>query len=156
MIKPTTSLQERCRASREPGAERLRPRPGPRGRLHQLRTENALEARLFTVKDAIAVIDDYAPNPDSRAQQELEKRAQRRSSAASGTAPRAGGCGGAARFGRQLQAVTLGEAGVDVGPSANRSHSFNASPVEPQRLLLELLDRRVQRGGSRSVVRHCP
>jgi hypothetical protein len=40
-------------------------------------TENALEARLFTVKDAIAVIDDYAPNADSRAQQELEKRAQR-------------------------------------------------------------------------------
>ncbi len=40
-------------------------------------TENALEARLFTVKDAVAVIDDYAPNADSRAQQELEKRAQR-------------------------------------------------------------------------------
>src|SRR5207237_7294922 len=40
-------------------------------------TENALEARLFTAKDAIAVIDDYAPNADSRAQQELEKRAQR-------------------------------------------------------------------------------
>jgi hypothetical protein len=40
-------------------------------------TENALEGRLFTVKDAIAVIDDYAPNADSRAQQELEKRAQR-------------------------------------------------------------------------------
>ncbi len=40
-------------------------------------TENALEGRLFTVKDAVAVIDDYAPNADSRAQQELEKRAQR-------------------------------------------------------------------------------
>jgi 5S rRNA maturation endonuclease (ribonuclease M5) len=40
-------------------------------------TENALEARLFTVKDAVAVIDDYAPNADTRAQQELEKRAQR-------------------------------------------------------------------------------
>ena len=40
-------------------------------------TENALEGRLFTVKDALAVIDDYAPNADSRAQQELEKRAQR-------------------------------------------------------------------------------
>jgi 5S rRNA maturation endonuclease (ribonuclease M5) len=40
-------------------------------------TENALEGRLFTIKDAIAVIDDYAPNADSRAQQELEKRAQR-------------------------------------------------------------------------------
>jgi hypothetical protein len=40
-------------------------------------TENALEARLFAVKDAIAVIDDYAPNADSRAQQELEKRAHR-------------------------------------------------------------------------------
>src|SRR6185369_7135403 len=40
-------------------------------------TENALEARLFAIKDAISVIDDYAPNADSRAQQELEKRAQR-------------------------------------------------------------------------------
>jgi hypothetical protein len=40
-------------------------------------TENALEGRLFTVKDAVAVIDDYAPNADTRAQQELEKRAQR-------------------------------------------------------------------------------
>ena len=63
MIKPTTNLQERCRASREPGAERPRPRPGPRGRLHQPRTENALKARLFAVKDAIAVIDDYLLSP---------------------------------------------------------------------------------------------
>ncbi len=40
-------------------------------------TENALEGRLFTVKDALFVIDDYAPSADTRAQQELEKRAQR-------------------------------------------------------------------------------
>jgi hypothetical protein len=40
-------------------------------------TENALEARLFALKDVLAVVDDYAPLTDARAQTDLERRAQR-------------------------------------------------------------------------------
>jgi hypothetical protein len=40
-------------------------------------TENALEARLFAMKDALVVIDDYAPACDARSQQDQERRAQR-------------------------------------------------------------------------------
>jgi hypothetical protein len=40
-------------------------------------TENALEARLFALKDVLAVVDDYAPLTDVRAQTDLERRAQR-------------------------------------------------------------------------------
>ena len=40
-------------------------------------TENAIEMQLFTAKDAILVVDDYAPQADPRAQREIEKKAQR-------------------------------------------------------------------------------
>ena len=40
-------------------------------------TENALEARLFVLKDTLVVIDDYAPASDIRSQQDQERRAQR-------------------------------------------------------------------------------
>jgi DNA polymerase-1 len=40
-------------------------------------TENSLESRLFALKDVLAVIDDYAPLTDARAQTDLERRAQR-------------------------------------------------------------------------------
>jgi Toprim domain len=40
-------------------------------------TENSLEARLFALKDVLAVVDDYAPLTDARAQTDLERRAQR-------------------------------------------------------------------------------
>ncbi len=40
-------------------------------------TENALEARLFALKDALVVIDDYAPAADLRSQQDQVRRAQR-------------------------------------------------------------------------------
>lgn len=40
-------------------------------------TENALEGRLFVLKDTLVVIDDYAPASDPRSQQEQERRAQR-------------------------------------------------------------------------------
>lgn len=40
-------------------------------------TENALEKRLFTLKDALCVIDDFAPKSDSYAQAKMEKVAQR-------------------------------------------------------------------------------
>lgn len=38
-------------------------------------TATSLEGRTFTLKDAICVIDDYAPQSDVRAQRELESRA---------------------------------------------------------------------------------
>ena len=74
MVGPTGSLKSELAAlaQRHFGAFDRKTLPGS-----WTSTENALEGRLFTVKDAIAVIDDYAPNADSRAQQELEKRAQR-------------------------------------------------------------------------------
>jgi hypothetical protein len=40
-------------------------------------TENALENRLFILKDVLSVIDDYAPQADIRAQRELDRRVQR-------------------------------------------------------------------------------
>jgi 5S rRNA maturation endonuclease (ribonuclease M5) len=40
-------------------------------------TENALENRLFILKDVLSVIDDYAPQADQRAQRELDRRVQR-------------------------------------------------------------------------------
>ena len=40
-------------------------------------TDNALERRLFTLKDTLAVIDDYAPRADVYAQRQLVQRAQR-------------------------------------------------------------------------------
>src|SRR5262249_30293878 len=39
--------------------------------------ENSLENRLFTLKDVLSVIDDYAPQADLRAQRELDRRVQR-------------------------------------------------------------------------------
>ncbi|HVZ70935.1 MAG TPA: toprim domain-containing protein [Polyangia bacterium] len=74
LVGPTGSLKSELAAlaQRHFGAFDRKTLPGS-----WTSTENALEARLFTVKDAVAVIDDYAPNADSRAQQELEKRAQR-------------------------------------------------------------------------------
>lgn len=74
LVGPTGSLKSELAAlaQRHFGAFDRKTLPGS-----WTSTENALEARLFTVKDAVAVIDDYAPNADTRAQQELEKRAQR-------------------------------------------------------------------------------
>ncbi len=40
-------------------------------------TENALEKRLFTLKDALAVVDDYAPQADPTAQAKISRVAQR-------------------------------------------------------------------------------
>lgn len=40
-------------------------------------TENALEKRLFTLKDTLAVVDDYAPQSDATAQAKLSRVAQR-------------------------------------------------------------------------------
>ena len=40
-------------------------------------TDNALLARLHVLKDVLSVIDDYAPQDDSRAQTELNRRVQR-------------------------------------------------------------------------------
>jgi 5S rRNA maturation endonuclease (ribonuclease M5) len=40
-------------------------------------TENSLENRLFSLKDVLSVIDDYAPQADLRAQRELDRRVQR-------------------------------------------------------------------------------
>lgn len=40
-------------------------------------TDNALLARLHVLKDVLSVIDDYAPQDDSRAQTELDRRVQR-------------------------------------------------------------------------------
>jgi hypothetical protein len=38
-------------------------------------TDNALERRLFTLKDTLCVIDDYAPKADVYAQRQLVQRA---------------------------------------------------------------------------------
>jgi hypothetical protein len=40
-------------------------------------TDNALLERLHVLKDVLSVIDDYAPQADSRAQSELDRRVQR-------------------------------------------------------------------------------
>jgi hypothetical protein len=40
-------------------------------------TDNALLARLHVLKDVLSVIDDYAPQADSRAQKDLDRRVQR-------------------------------------------------------------------------------